>query len=151
MSCLGFLTISKQVHQNFLVLQSTVKVNFLCLAKKILFKLDTQIGEDEESDYVIEGDKIMKQKVQPTTEQLIIQNSVSEQSYTTTVNPFELHPRDQVTTEITNMDTEKIHGFQAGLEELIQQVTTTTETLKSNLKATEKSQPPVLAGIYPTR
>jgi hypothetical protein len=49
------------------------------------------------------------------------------------------------------MDTEKIHGFQAGLEELIQQVTTTTETLKSNLKATEKSLLPTLADILPNR
>jgi hypothetical protein len=93
----------------------------------------------------------MKQKVQPTPEQLIKKTPVSEQSYTTTVNPFESHHRDQVTTEITNMDTEKIHGFQAGLEELIQQVTTTTETLKSNLMATEESQLPALAGIYPNR
>ncbi len=119
--------------------------------KDTFFKLDTQIGEDEESDYVIEGDKIMKQKVQPIPQQLIKKTPVSEQSYTTTVNPFEFHHRDQITTEITNMDTEKIHGFQAGLEELIQQVTTTTETLKSNLKATEESQLPVLAGIYPNR
>jgi hypothetical protein len=119
--------------------------------KEIFFKIDTQIGDDEESDYVIEGDKIMKQKVQPTPQQLFEKTSVSEQSYTTTVNPFEFHHRDQATTEITNMDTEKIHGFQAGLEELIQQVTTTTETLKSNLKATEESQLPVLAGIYPNR
>jgi hypothetical protein len=93
----------------------------------------------------------MKQKVQPISEQIIKNTPVSEQSYTTTVNPFEFHHRDKVTTEITNMDTEKIHGFQAGLEELIQQVTTTTETLKSNLKATEESQLPALAGIYPNR
>jgi hypothetical protein len=93
----------------------------------------------------------MKQKVQPTSEQLIIQNPVSEQSYTTTVNPFEFHHREQVTTEITNMDTEKIHGFQAGLEELIQQVTTTNETSRANLKATEESQLPALAAIYPNR
>ncbi len=119
--------------------------------KEDFFKLDTQIGEDEESDYVIEGDKIMKQKVQPTPQQLYEKAPVSEQSYTTTVNPFEFHHRDQFTTEITNMDTEKIHGFQAGLEELIQQVTTTTETLKYNMKATEESQLPTSAGIYPNR
>jgi hypothetical protein len=126
-------------------------------SKEVFFKLDTQIGDDEESDYVIEGDKIMKQQVQPKPQQLFEKAPVSDQSYSTTVNPFEFHHRDQVTTEITNMDTEKIHGFQAGLEELIQQVTTTTETLKSNLKATEESQLPTIAsassiaGIYPNR
>jgi hypothetical protein len=93
----------------------------------------------------------MKQKVQPTPQRLFEKAPVSDQSYTTTVNPFQFHHRDQVTTEITNMDTEKIHDFQAGLEELIQQVTTTTETLKSNLKKTEESQLPALAGIYPNR
>ncbi len=61
--------------------------------KEVFFKLDTQIGEDEESDYVIEGDKIMKQKVQPTPQQLFEKATVSEKSYTTTVNPFELHHR----------------------------------------------------------
>jgi hypothetical protein len=93
----------------------------------------------------------MKQKVQPIPQQIIKNTPVSEQSYTTTVNPFEFHHRDQVTTEITNMDTEKIHGFQAGLEELIQQVTTTSGTLQSNLEEKEESQLPTIAGIYPNR
>jgi hypothetical protein len=111
-----------------------------------VFLKDSNAEEEEESDFVIEGKKIMKQKVQTTP----IHQTLHEDSqrflqlYESTVSPVDVQPYSyqQVTTEITNIDDEKIQEFQAGLQDLIEQATTTTEALKDETPTDNSSLHP---------
>jgi len=71
----------------------------------------------------------MKQKIQMVPGKHTSYTEVTQMVpfYSTTINPFGPHESHQATTEITNTDTEKIVEFHAGLEDLINQVTTSTE------------------------
>jgi hypothetical protein len=81
-----------------------------------------QLSDEDESDYVIEGHQIMKQKL-PLISNIVNPGGSTLQSvpyYDFSVTPFRYYQESpQVTTEITNSDSEKIEEFQSGLEGLI--------------------------------
>jgi len=115
----------------------------------LFYKTDAEV--EEESDYVIEGDKIMKQKMSLSPEQLVKKAQVLENFYSTTVNPMDFPHRDQVTTEMTNKDAEKIHDFQVGLEELIQHATTNNEASNEGLKRPGHFELPISPSVDQSR
>jgi hypothetical protein len=89
-------------------------------------------SEVDESDYVIEGHQIKKQKLQliSNDDTPVVSTPQSEPFYDFSVTPFRYYQDSpQITTEITNSDSDKIEEFQAGLEGLIQ-TSTTSESIQ---------------------